>query len=97
LPLIEIAVSIFLFIPHTRKIGFRLSFILLSLFTTYVFYMIMFVPKLPCSCGGVISSFTWKQHAYFNLSITLLAGIGLWLYNRNKLFIAINRASRTPV
>jgi putative oxidoreductase len=75
----EYAAVLLLFFPKTRKIGLYLSLILMSSFTIYIGYMMAFVPDLPCSCGGVISKLTWKQHLFFNIFFTLLSiwGIGL--------------------
>jgi len=97
LPMLELFTAALLFIPSYRKYGFVSSFILMLLFTIYVAYMILFAANLPCSCGGVISAMTWSQHLVFNIFFTALAFIS-WRYSiRNKLFIAIDRKSRTPV
>jgi hypothetical protein len=95
-PVIELAISTMLFIPMFRQPGFLLSFILMSLFTFYIGYMLLFTPDLPCSCGGVIKSMGWRDHLLFNILFTLLAFTG-WLLMKHKRFIAINRISRTPV
>lgn len=96
-PILELFIAALLFIPSYRKYGFISSFILMLLFTIYVGYMILFAGNLPCSCGGIISAMTWSQHLIFNIFFTALAAIALHLTLRNKLFIAINRKSRTPV
>ena len=97
LPVLELFTAMLLFIPSYKKYGFISSFILMLLFTGYVGYMILFSRNLPCSCGGVISQMTWPQHLIFNIFFTALAAIALRLTLRNKLFVAINRNSRTPV
>ena len=97
LPITELFTSILLFIPNTRKWGLIISFGLMCIFTGYIVYMILFTPHLPCSCGGVLKQLTWNQHLILNILFTVLAGLGLWNYNKNKLFIAINRRSRIPV
>ena len=96
-PFIELLIAALLFMPGKRKDGFVGSFILMSLFTIYIGYMILFASHLPCSCGGVISEMTWNQHLIFNLFFTMLAGAGVWLSKQTKDFIAINRTSRKPV
>ncbi|HEU5053454.1 MAG TPA: MauE/DoxX family redox-associated membrane protein [Hanamia sp.] len=96
LPILELFTTILLFFPTTRKFGFISSFILMIVFTSYITYMILFAKNLPCSCGGVISKMTWSQHLIFNIFFTGLAAVGLSISYRNKLFIAINRDSRTP-
>ncbi|HET7119590.1 MAG TPA: MauE/DoxX family redox-associated membrane protein [Hanamia sp.] len=97
LPILELFTATLLFIPAMRKWGFASSLILMLIFTGYITYMILFARHLPCSCGGVISLMTWSQHLIFNIFFTALAAIALRLTLRNKLFIAINRNSRTPV
>ncbi len=97
LPVIEIATSALLFFPVTRKCGLVISMMLMALFTLYISYMLLFTPNLPCSCGGVLKQLNWSQHLLFNAFFLLLSILALWLSNKNKLFIAINRNSRTPV
>jgi hypothetical protein len=97
LPIIEIATSVLLFFPTTRKYGLATSAILMAIFTIYISYMLLFTPNLPCSCGGVLKQLNWVQHLWFNIFFLLLSILALWLSNRNKFFIAINRNSRTPV
>jgi len=97
LPILELFTAMLLFIPTMRKWGFAGSLILMLLFTCYITYMILFARDLPCSCGGVVSAMTWPEHLIFNIFFTALSVIGLRFTFRNKLFIAINRNSRTPV
>jgi hypothetical protein len=80
IPIVEILVSLLLFLPFTRLLGLYSSLALMVAFTAYLAYIIKFAPHLPCSCGGVIGSLTWQQHLVFNVFFTLLAIIGVWLY-----------------
>ncbi len=82
LPVTEIAIVVLLFIPTMRLKGLYASFILITLFTIYLVYMIVFTPNLPCSCGGVLRLLTWKQHIFFNLFFILLSFAGIYLYRR---------------
>ena len=77
-PLLEIFVSGLLFIQPTRIVGFLCSAILLLGFTVYLFLMLGYHDKLPCTCGGVIEKMTWKQHIFFNLFFILISIIGLF-------------------
>jgi len=97
LPVTEIITSILLFLPFTRKYGLIMSLGLMSLFTVYLTHMVLFVPNLPCSCGGVLKELSWNQHLLFNLFFTALGVLALWLTYKHKPFIAINRNSRIPV
>ena len=91
LPLTEIVIVILLFIPAMRSKGLYTSFILITLFTIYLLYMIAFTPNLPCSCGGVLKSFSWPQHIFFNIFFILLSFSGILLYKRDR-----NRRSSPP-
>lgn len=91
LPVTEIAIAVLLFIPDLREKGLSASVILLTLFTLYLGYMILFTPHLPCNCGGVLKSLTWPEHIVFNLLFILLSFTGILLYNKNR-----NRRSSPP-
>jgi len=78
-PTSEIVVSLLLFIPATRKQGLYASFGLMLVFTLYLAYMVLFVPTLPCSCGGGISQLNWQQHLAFNIFFTILSVVGIRL------------------
>lgn len=96
-PLSELIVTVLLFIPSFRIWGLRGSFGLMVIFTAYIFYLLVFAPTRPCSCGGMLGRMTWNQHLIFNLGLIALSLVGLNLYSKDKIFIAINRESRTPV
>jgi predicted anti-sigma-YlaC factor YlaD len=76
---VEYIVAFLLFWPRTRKIGLYASLGLMSIFTIYIGLMMVFAPKLPCSCGGVISKMTWGYHLVFNTFFAFLALIAIWL------------------
>lgn len=97
LPSIELIVALLLLFPKTQPIGLLFSFFLMTIFTLYVIYMILSIPNLVCSCGGIISSLTWKQHLLLNVFFMMLALAGMLLKRKTKVFIRINRTSRTPV
>lgn len=77
LPAFELLVASLLFIPKTRRMGLYSTSILMSIFTIYIGYMILFTPHLPCSCGGVIKQMTWKQHLIFNLVLTSVSVLAI--------------------
>jgi uncharacterized membrane protein YphA (DoxX/SURF4 family) len=78
-PSIELAIAISLIIPASRKAGFYLSFLLMLIFTGYVYYVLHFVHEVPCACGGVLSRMGWKTHLVFNMTYTLIALAGILL------------------
>lgn len=96
IPFIEILISFFLFVPRLRKNGLLFSVLLMTAFTVYISYMVAFTPRLPCSCGGIIKSLTWKEHLLLNISFIVIAVCGWLMITKNK-FYCNNRSSRTPV
>lgn len=84
IPVVEIFVSLLLVIPYTRLYGLYFSVGLMSVFTAYILYMLIFTPKLPCSCGGVIAKLSWPHHLIFNIVFTLLAMLGAWFGKKIK-------------
>ncbi|HEU4473175.1 MAG TPA: MauE/DoxX family redox-associated membrane protein [Flavisolibacter sp.] len=81
-PGIELLISMLLFLPSTRRRGLFYAFLLMLSFTLYVGAMLLLLPNLPCSCGGVIKSMGWKTHLVFNAACTLLAWTG-WRVSSN--------------
>jgi uncharacterized membrane protein YphA (DoxX/SURF4 family) len=82
LPLTEIIVSVLLFLPKRRRIGLYFSAFLMLMFTAYIVYIIYVDEKLPCSCGGIIESLSWKQHLVFNGFMVILAVVAILLSNK---------------
>jgi len=73
LPAVEILTAIFLAIDKMEILGLWLAAFLMTTFTIYVGAMLILKSSLPCTCGGVISSMTWKQHLLFNIFFMLLS------------------------
>lgn len=83
-PAIELGIVLLLLIPKTRMAGFYTSAALLLVFTVYIIYMFNFYPHKPCSCGGVISKLSWKQHIVFNLFFLLINIIAIILSKKTN-------------
>lgn len=77
IPLAEPVTVLLLLFPATRLQELYASLVLLSVFTVYLLYMVLFVPHLPCSCGGVISNMSWQQHIVFNEAFIGLTVVGI--------------------
>ncbi|MGN6602265.1 MAG: MauE/DoxX family redox-associated membrane protein [Ginsengibacter sp.] len=76
LPGIELVTAVMLTVKNIRFYGLLASLVLLFAFTAYIAAMLLSGVHLPCSCGGVISSLSWKEHLIFNLfflAITIVA------------------------
>lgn len=81
LPIIESALIILLFTDRHRKLGLLLSFLLLVSFEIYISALIFSGLQLPCSCGGIISKLSWKQHLIFN-AVFMCIAIAPMIYDR---------------
>ena len=79
-PSLEIVISALLIVPFTRKWGLFSALAIMLVFTIYLIYMINSGSQLICTCGGVLSSLTWKQHIWFNAVFIALALAGVKLY-----------------
>ena len=81
-PVVEIIVSILLIVHRTKLTGLYASFGLMLLFTLYIAAILSFSKELPCSCGGILSMFGWRQHLVFNIAFVGLAVVGIVLMHK---------------
>lgn len=89
IPTSEIVISLALIFERTRLVGLYASLVLMSLFTIYAAAILLhFFAYVPCSCGGVISKLSWRQHLVLNLFFVTLSITGIIL-QRGKLFKTI--------
>lgn len=84
-PACEILIALLLFIPATRRQGLFFSFVLLLIFTLYIAVMLVSGSRLPCNCGGIISSLTWTQHILVNLLFMILSLLAFWKHRQQNL------------
>ncbi|MBN1183696.1 MAG: tellurium resistance protein TerC [Bacteroidales bacterium] len=80
-PLIEIITAILLFFSKTKHWGFLCAFVIMVMFSAYIFIILNYSVFVPCSCGGIIEQLNWTEHLVFNLFFVLLAITG-WLLTR---------------
>ncbi|WP_126248122.1 MauE/DoxX family redox-associated membrane protein [Chitinophaga rhizosphaerae] len=86
-PSIELLVAFAIVFKRTRSFGFIASALLMAFFTWYVAYMMMTLPHLPCSCGGVVGWLNWPQHLILNITLTIfsVAGYFMWKSHIKKI------------
>lgn len=84
IPIVEIAIAFFIISSKFQRIGFIASIILLLLFEIYIGSLLLSGLHLPCSCGGVVSKLSWKQHLVFNLLFIVISIIPLYLEKHNR-------------
>ena len=87
-PTLELMIALLLTVMVTRTIGLFTSFILLLLFTLYIAAMFFSGSHLPCTCGGVIQSLSWKEHLAFNLFFIALSIAGIVLEKKEITSVA---------
>lgn len=82
-PLSEIAISIMLLVPNWRIRGLYLALGLMMVFTIYIILIMNLSKHLPCSCGGVISSLSWRDHLILNCGFILLGALAIVISRHN--------------
>lgn len=88
IPLTEIGIAVLLCFERWRQYALYGFIALMSVFTVYIAGMLLFAIKLPCSCGGVISTMSWKTHLIFNC-LFIAAAVLAVKWNRSSTTIAI--------
>ena len=90
IPTIELIIAALLIMPSSSKAGLISAISLLIVFTTYMVFMVLTDPNLPCSCGGVIQQLSWKQHIAFNIFFIVPGIIGIY-FQRHTIIEAKHR------
>lgn len=73
-PAVEIVIVLLLAFKRTLLLGLYASFGLMVVFSVYIFLIVNFADRVPCSCGGILEKMSWEQHLVFNL---VFVGLGL--------------------
>ena len=92
IPVSELIVAVLLFFPPSRHWGLFFSFLLMTVFTIYIGYMLATASYLPCSCGGIFRKFSWKSHLFLNIFLSILSFAG-WRLEKRFNALLINRRS----
>lgn len=79
-PIIEITIVIMLTWPQWRLTGLFYSFVLMVMFTAYIFTILNFSDRVPCSCGGILEKLGWQEHLVFNLIFVMLELLAITFY-----------------
>ncbi|OCX54304.1 hypothetical protein BEL04_08580 [Mucilaginibacter sp. PPCGB 2223] len=78
LPATELGTVALLLFSKTERYGLLLSLFLLLAFTDYIALVLgHFFPRVPCSCGGILSHMGWKTHLLFNIGCLAINGYAL--------------------
>jgi hypothetical protein len=81
LPVAELCTALLLIIKNTQRLALYITLALMLIFTFYILYLLLFVPALPCSCGGVLQSLSWSGHLILNLFLVFLSLFEILLTN----------------
>ncbi|WP_435524647.1 MauE/DoxX family redox-associated membrane protein [Chryseobacterium indoltheticum] len=82
---LEFFVCFLLIFDKTRYSGLLGSYILMVLFTVYIYLILNFSDFVPCSCGGILEKMDWNTHLIFNILCILFATIAILIkVNPNK-------------
>lgn len=76
----EFLAAILMMTISLRRLGLFFATAMMICFTIYIILIkLNFYGVIPCSCGGVIASFTWTQHLIFNLFFIAIGVVGIYL------------------
>ncbi|MFD2433755.1 MauE/DoxX family redox-associated membrane protein [Mesonia maritima] len=84
LPFLEISIALSLLVQHYIKPSLLVVVGLLSLYAVYIVALLWWAPYQPCSCGGVSSLLSWKQHLLLNGVGIAFAFMGLYVIRARK-------------
>ncbi|MDI9257957.1 DoxX family protein [Flavobacterium sp. YZ-48] len=93
IPTIEIILALLLMSKKTQFLALNASFVLMMMFTAYIFIILNFSAYVPCSCGGVLEKMSWTEHMYFNIAFCLLALIAI-IFSLQQLPLQSNTSKR---
>ena len=74
---LELLVCFFLLFDKTRFIGLYGSYILMVLFSIYIYLILNYSEFIPCSCGGILEKMDWQTHLIFNIICVAVAVVAL--------------------
>lgn len=80
----EVGCALLLSINRLQLLGLYVAYVLMLLFSIYIFLILNFSPYIPCSCGGILDDMGWTEHLIFNLMFVLLAALAI-LYFPKKI------------
>src|SRR5690606_38246751 len=78
-PALEIIIAFLLIFKRLQFWSLFAAYVLLIMFTAYMFIMLNYTSFLPCSCGGILEKLDWTEHLIFNIGLVVLAFIAMIL------------------
>jgi hypothetical protein len=84
-PSVELILVFMLTKPRFRLIGLYGSFVLMTMFTSYIYIILNYSSFIPCSCGGILEKMSWNEHLLFNIAFVILSTLAIILYSATKI------------
>lgn len=89
IPFIELIIAIALVTKKWKNLALYVAFLLMIIFSTYIYIILNFIPDIPCSCGGVLEKMSWNEHLIFNIAFVVLGLVAILLQKCNLKSISI--------
>lgn len=83
-PAVEFIIISLLLLSKTRIVGLYGSFMLMVMFTAYIYIILNYSSFLPCSCGGILEKMSWTQHLVFNSVFVILNAFAIIASSQKK-------------
>ncbi|MFH6997384.1 DoxX family protein [Flavobacterium sp. FlaQc-57] len=90
-PVSEFIIAFVLLLKRFRLAGLYAAYMLMIMFTAYIYIILNFSSFVPCSCGGILEKMTWEEHLIFNICFVILAVIGI-AFNPEKSILIIDKS-----
>ncbi|SDQ99567.1 hypothetical protein SAMN05421664_3033 [Chryseobacterium soldanellicola] len=90
--ILELLVCFLLISERTRYIGLYGSYILMVLFSIYIYLILNYSEFIPCSCGGILENMDWNTHLIFNL-VCILATVIAIIFSADHYIVSRTKIS----
>lgn len=80
-PGIELLIALALTTEKWKTYALHTAFLLMVIFSTYIYIILNYIPDIPCSCGGVLEHMSWREHLLFNSTFVILGFIAILVQN----------------
>lgn len=84
IPTLEIIIAAAIYLKKFRFWALYAAYVLMSLFTIYIYLILNHSAYVPCSCGGILEKLGWREHFLFNVIFVALAIFALVLESKKS-------------
>ncbi|MDP9955064.1 putative membrane protein YphA (DoxX/SURF4 family) [Epilithonimonas hungarica] len=75
----ELIVCFLLIFDRSRFTGLIGAYILMVLFTVYIYFILNYSDFVPCSCGGILEKMDWNTHLIFNVICVIAVVLAIFM------------------